>query len=364
MLLIFTDLCRNLINTLSNADYFTILCIGAGAIIMLLSVFKTFRLQRMLEAGVNTARWTWLGRFMMIFFAGYVAAIALILAGHNELLLLITGLVFLLGSFFVYVVVFSAKSDIIKINETNELLVKKNTELKKTNMELDEFAYRTSHDLKSPITSLKGLIKIAQLSSSASEVQRCHEMMEDRLNKLEELIRDILDLSKNSRTDIQYAAVDIAATIHQIISIHTDASHDSIKISVDGPEEFVVKTDATRMKMILGNLISNALHYADTTKSNPFIDIRYGRHAHHFVISVKDNGVGIDEKYLQRIFDMFFRIAENSIGSGLGLYIVRETVERLNGRIEVKSEKGVGSEFTVTFPFIEAAVLALELQEG
>jgi signal transduction histidine kinase len=346
----------------NNADYFTVLSIGAGAVIMLLSVFKTLKLQQMLVSEVNTNRWSWLGRFMMVFFAGYVAAIILIISGFREPLLLITGLVFLLGSFFVYLVVFSAKSDIIKINEANELLVKKNHELKKTNMELDEFAYRTSHDLKAPITSLKGLIKIAELSSSPKEIHECHGMMKERLSNLEELIRDILDLSKNSRTEIQYLPTDLPAIIRHIITTHKDASSEQINITVEGPEKFEVKTDPTRLKMILGNLISNALHYADFSKEKPFIAIRYGLEGKNFVVSVKDNGVGIDETYLQRIFDMFFRIAENSIGSGLGLYIVKETVERLDGKIEVKSQKGLGSEFIVTFPVIDPVIVpSLEL---
>jgi signal transduction histidine kinase len=324
---------------LSIADYFTILSISAGAVIMLLSVFKTLKLQQMLVSEVNTKRWTWLARFMMIFFAGYIMAIVLIISGFQEPLLLITGLVFLLGSFFVYLVVFSAKSDIIKINEANELLLKRNQELKKTNMELDEFAYRTSHDLKAPITSLKGLIKIAELSSSAKEIHECHGMMKERLSNLEELIRDILDLSKNSRTELQYVSIDLPAIIRHIIVTHSDASSERIRITIDGPEQFLVKTDPTRIKMILGNLISNALYYADFSKQEPFIAIRYWKEEERFKVSVKDNGVGIDEGYLERIFDMFFRIAENSVGSGLGLYIVKETVERLHGKIEVKSQK-------------------------
>lgn len=335
---------------MSIADYFTILSIGAGAVIMLLSVFKTKRLQRIMVSGVNTTRWTWLSRFMIIFLAGYVASIALIISGYEEPLLLIIGLVFLLGACFVYVVVFSAKSDIIRMNDTNELLVQKNNELKKTNMELDEFAYRTSHDLKAPITSLKGLIRIAQLSESESEVRECHNMMQDRLSKLEELIRDILDLSKNSRTGIQYVSVDLRSTIDHIIDIHSDGSQNQIRVEVEGPEQFIVKTDPTRIRMILGNLISNGLHYADLSKHQPFIKVKYWMDEGNYIISVKDNGVGIDETYLDRIFDMFFRIAENSIGSGLGLYIVKETVERLNGKIEVRSERSVGSEFIVTFP--------------
>ncbi len=346
---------------MSIADYFTILSIGAGAVIMLLSVFKTRMLRRIMVSGVNTSRWTWLGRFMVIFLAGYVASIILIISGHEGPLLLIIGLVFLLGACFVYVVVFSAKSDIIKMNETNELLVKKNNELKKTNMELDEFAYRTSHDLKAPITSLKGLIKIAQLSESEEEIHECHKMMQDRLCKLEELIRDILDLSKNSRTEIQYVNTDIRSTITHIIDIHSDGSPNQIRVDVEGPEQFIVRTDPTRIKMILGNLISNGLHYADLSKHQPFIKVRYWMDGSNYRISVKDNGVGIDETYLDRIFDMFFRIAENSIGSGLGLYIVKETVERLNGKIEVRSQKSIGSEFIVTFPFIQPLVQTQEL---
>jgi signal transduction histidine kinase len=343
---------------LSIADYFTILSIGAGAVIMLLSVFKTKKLQQIMVSGVNTIRWTWLSRFMVIFFAGYVASIVLIISGYEEPLLLIIGLVFLLGSCFVYVVVFSAKSDIIKMNDTNELLVQKNNELKKTNMELDEFAYRTSHDLKAPITSLKGLIRIAQLSGSQEEIYECHKMMQGRLSKLEELIRDILDLSKNSRTDIQYINTDLRSAIDHVIDIHSDGSSKKIRVEVEGPEQFIVKTDPTRIKMILGNLISNGLHYADLTKHQPFIKVKYWMEKENYIISVKDNGVGIDETYLDRIFDMFFRIAENSIGSGLGLYIVKETVERLNGKIQVKSQKCVGSEFIVTFPFLQPVIQA------
>src|SRR5687768_8444594 len=101
---------------------------------MLLSVVKTAKLRKMIVAGVNTLRWRWLGRFMIVFFVGYIASIFLIVLGFPEPLLLITGLVFLLGSFFVYLVVHSAKDDIKKIFEANELLLRKNTELRKINL--------------------------------------------------------------------------------------------------------------------------------------------------------------------------------------------------------------------------------------
>jgi signal transduction histidine kinase len=335
---------------LKTLDLLTVLCIGAGALIMLMSVVKTVKLRKSLSASMNTSRWTWLSRFMIIFFVGYLVAITLIILGYSEPLLLITGLVFLLGSCFVYLVVVSAKDDILKIDQSNALLVEKNAELHKINLELDQFAYRTSHDLKAPITSMKGLIKIAELSASREEVDRCFEMMNDRLENLEGLIRDILDLSKNNRTDIDFTPIRIDDIIRQIINSHTDNSHSRIAITVDGPPDLLVYSDAIRLKMIIGNLIANALHYSDDKKERPFLKVRFNQQGDSFFISVKDNGIGIDARYVKRIFDMFFRVAENSIGSGLGLYIVKETTERMNGTIEVHSEKGKGSEFIVRLP--------------
>lgn len=319
---------------------------------MLLSVLKTAKLRKMIVAGVNTLRWKWLGRFMIIFFVGYVLAVFLILLGFPEPLLLITGLVFLLGSFFVYLVVHSAKDDIRRIFEANELLLRKNTELRKINLELDQFAYRTSHDLKAPVTSLKGLISVAELSSSREEISRCHEMMKERLHSLEELIRGILDLSKNARTEVDYVPVKIHDAIWRIIRNQLAEGNGSVEVSVEGAMDFQVHTDPTRLNMIIGNLLSNALHYADHAKPVPAVTISYWKGEDHFCISVKDNGVGIEDQYQQRIFDMFFRVSESSIGSGLGLYIVRESAEKLKGSVNVISERGKGSEFIVKLPVV------------
>jgi signal transduction histidine kinase len=329
----------------------TITCIGAGALIMLLSVLKTVKLRKVLVAGGNTLRWKWLARFMIAFFIGYLVVILLILAGHQEPLLLVTGLVFLLGSFFVYLVVYSAKSDIVKIHESNELLTRKNMELHKINLELDQFAYRTSHDLKAPVASLKGLVRVAELSASPEEIAQCHALMKDRLSSLEDLIRNILDLSKNSRTEASYVMADVIAIVTQLVKSHVSVKEDPVKVSVEGPETMEAYIDPTRFKMIVGNLLSNALQYADLAKKDPFIRIRLWRENQFFYVSVKDNGVGIEREYLEKIFDMFFRVAENAIGSGLGLYIAREATEKMGGSIEVSSSKGEGSEFIVRLPY-------------
>jgi signal transduction histidine kinase len=340
---------------LRTADFLTIACIGAGALIMLLSVLKTSKLRKMLVVGVNTLRWKWLTRFMVVFLIGYLIVILLILEGYQEPLLLVTGLVFLLGSFFVYLVVFSAKSDIVRIYESNELLMKRNTELHRINLELDQFAYRTSHDLKAPVASLQGLVKIAELSTSREEIAHCHALMKDSLSNLEELIRDILDLSKNSRAEVKYAMADVAAIVAQLVKSHVGIKGCPVQVSVDGPAPFEVYVDTTRFKMIVGNLLSNALQYADLSKKDPFIKIKFWNEKQFFCLSVSDNGVGIEAEYLEKIFGMFFRATEDSIGSGLGLYIVKEAAEKMGGNVEVISRKGEGSEFIVRLPhFVHA----------
>jgi signal transduction histidine kinase len=322
---------------------------------MFLSVLKTARLRKIINTSGNTVRWKWLGRLMIIFFVGYLATILLIVLGYPELLLLITGLVFLLGSVFVYLVVYSAKDDIQNIHKSNEQLQIKNIELRKINLELDQFAYRTSHDLKAPVSSMKGLIKVAELSSSREEIAHCHSLMKDRLAHLEELIRDILDLSKNARTEVDYRSIDVHEVVQQLVRTHISEHDGRVDLQVEGKAGFHAYTDPTRFKMVIGNLLSNALHYADLSKPKPFIKVKFWDDQYFFFISIKDNGVGIDEKYQEKIFDMFFRVAETSIGSGLGLYIVKETTEKMNGRIEVISKPGVGSEFIVKFPLQKEA---------
>lgn len=327
----------------------TISCIGAGALIMLLSVLKTSKLRKMLVAGINTRRWKWLMIFMIVFLIGYVMVIVLILAGYQEPILLVTGLVFLLGACFVYSIVHSAKSHIARISESNELLATKNAELQKINLELDQFAYRTSHDLKAPVNALKGLVRVAELSESREEIAHCHGLMKERLSNLEDLIRDILDLSKNSRTEISQAMTNVPDIVEQLVKSLV-SKEAPVKVHIEGPQKLEAYLDTTRFKMIVGNLLSNALQYADLSKKDPFIRIKLWSEKQFFYVSVKDNGVGIEPEYLEKIFAMFFRVADNSIGSGLGLYIAKEATEKMGGNIDVVSRKNEGSEFIVKLP--------------
>ena len=110
-----------------------------------------------------------------------------------------------------------------------------------------------------------------------------------------------------------------------------------------------VQSDAYRLKVVFSNLISNAIKYHDLAKDKPYILISCDKN-HGYHINVEDNGIGIPEEHQSKIFDMFYRAHDRSEGSGLGLYIVKETLTKIGGQISVASEHGKGSTFSITLP--------------
>ena len=116
-------------------------------------------------------------------------------------------------------------------------------------------------------------------------------------------------------------------------------------------EEVMLNLDELRMKMILVNLLNNAIKYRDQDKMESSVMISLEESKDSWTLSVEDNGLGIAKDHQSRISDMFYRASENSDGSGLGLFIVREAVERLDGEINLKSTVGQGTAFTMRFPY-------------
>ena len=130
---------------------------------------------------------------------------------------------------------------------------------------------------------------------------------------------------------------------------HTEGA-EQIKIDINCAINFKLLSDEKRLIVILNNLIGNAIKYRDDKKKKLFIEVSAQNKESGYEISITDNGLGIKQEFLSKIFDMFYRASESSTGSGLGLYIVKETVEKLKGKIEVQSEFGVGTSFTLLLP--------------
>lgn len=238
--------------------------------------------------------------------------------------------------------------DISDLKESEQLLYQKNKELKKINTELDRFVYSASHDLRAPLTSLLGLVNIAKLDDDRKKMDVYLDLMHKSIFKLDTFLKDIINYSRNSRLDLNIEAFSLALLIEEAIASHQylkSFSRINFKIKMMG--EKICYTDRRRLNIVIHNLIANAIHYHDLEKTEPYVFISANVNKTHIRIEVEDNGQGIDEKYQKKIFDMFYRASYDSEGSGLGLYIVKETIERLKGTILLNSKPGLGSTFTL-----------------
>ena len=225
-------------------------------------------------------------------------------------------------------------------------------ELINTNYELDSFVYRASHDIKAPLRSVMGLITLAQLENKDNSVSQYLEMMNKSVHNLDSFIKDLTLFSRNTRLDLEPRKINFDTILTESIdSLLFMDNADQVEIDINIDKKLKFYSDITRVSTIFNNLISNSLKYHKFDNNNPFIKIWVADNGDkHAIIEVEDNGLGIDKKYINNIFDMFFRASESSYGSGLGLYIVKTAVSKLNGKISVESELGKGTKFTVLIP--------------
>lgn len=240
---------------------------------------------------------------------------------------------------------------LVNLNHYNaRQLVERNEQLNKTNTELDRFVYSTSHDLRAPLTSMMGLLNIIDRANETDQ-KKYLGMMKDQLHSLDKFIKDITDYSRNNRLDIVQEKVrlrELAEEVWESLKFSPEAER--IVFQIDIPDTIIIDSDKNRLKVIISNLVSNAIRYHDHRKETQYI--RLAAESSHLVFSlvVEDNGQGIASEYHSKIFDMFYRANEQSRGSGLGLYIVREALMKLSGSIHLESAPGIGTTFTVTLP--------------
>ncbi|OAB28491.1 PAS domain S-box-containing protein [Flavobacterium fryxellicola] len=228
-------------------------------------------------------------------------------------------------------------------------LILANTDLLKTNKELDRFVYSVSHDLRSPLTSIQGLVSIIEDESNEPETLEHVEMIKININRLDEFIRKILSYSQNNRTGIELQIFPVKKTILNIVHALQNISHaKGIHFEIDIQEHTSFCTDKMRFNTIIENLISNAIKYHKPIDTKRYIKVTGKIEEEMLQLTIADNGIGIATKYQDKIFDMFFRISSKSDGSGIGLYIVKDTVEKLEGTIEVHSQINDGTTFDIT----------------
>jgi signal transduction histidine kinase len=183
------------------------------------------------------------------------------------------------------------------------------------------------------------------------KVEEYLQKIEVSVHKLDGFIQDIIDFSRNARVEIEVVPIDFEKLIHEVIDnlMYLDEKN-AIKRIVHVIGKDVFYTDKKRLTIILNNLISNSIKYFNSNAKEPFIEVSVTYTNREATVTVHDNGIGIAPEHVNNIFKMFYRGDEKSRGSGLGLYIVKETVDKIKGTISVKSEYGSGSTFTLIIP--------------
>ncbi|MEN7550110.1 PAS domain-containing sensor histidine kinase [Rapidithrix thailandica] len=241
--------------------------------------------------------------------------------------------------------------DITERKLAENKILEKNEELKKINKELDQFVYSVSHDLKAPLTSIIGLIRLCRDDTSSPTILEYLQLMERSATKLNNFIQDIAQFSRNARLEVKRERIDFEQLMNDVFEgqkFNENAQKIHKELQLDLQEPFF--SDPGRLEIILNNLVANAFRYANLYHPNPQVKVQVIVSGNEALMRVTDNGVGIGSKHIDKIFDMFYRASHDSKGSGLGLSIVKETVEKLNGSIEVQSQFGEGSTFSVKIP--------------
>jgi len=224
-------------------------------------------------------------------------------------------------------------------------------ELSERNFELDQLMYKTSHDLRSPLSSILGLINLAHLDGNKDNYLVYLNKIEGRVKKLDEFIRSMLNYARVNRTEIFNEQINlrevITSCIHELAYLE---NFSAVKTEVRIDHETIpFKSDALRIKIIISNIISNAYKYYNSTVKS-YLKIKVKITPLSIVMSFRDNGIGIKKEYVNKVFDMFYRATEKSQGSGLGMYIVKQAVDKLKGTIGVKSTFGKGTTIKIVLP--------------
>lgn len=240
-----------------------------------------------------------------------------------------------------------------KRKNAEQALRKQNEELVKINKELDSFVYSVSHNLRAPLMSVLGLINLVQAENKKTDksLNQYFAMMQESIHKLDDTLKEILDYSRNARSELNIEKVDIKKIIEDSFErMKYMQGSEQINKTVHVEKESSFFSDPYRLSVIINNLVSNAIKYRDVKKPSSVIDIHARITPVYMQLTVRDNGIGISEEFRSKIFDMFFRATEKSEGAGLGLYIVKETLEKLQGSIAVDSVPGEGTTFRIEVP--------------
>jgi PAS domain S-box-containing protein len=240
----------------------------------------------------------------------------------------------------------------------SDISAQKQTEIKlqEKNDELDAFVYKASHDLRGPLASIIGLTQIARDEVHEAPALRYLDLIARSAKRLDSILSELLDLTRMNKSPVQIAPVEVGPLVEEIIgSLRHHPGALRMAFRADIPPACILPSDRKLLGSIFQNLIANSINYQREGAEPPYVCVRAQEEPGAWAFEVSDNGQGIPAKLLPRVFEMFFRGTNQSKGSGLGLYIVKLSIEKLGGHCEIHSTEGEGTRFFFTLPRQAAA---------
>lgn len=239
-----------------------------------------------------------------------------------------------------------------RVKERTEELRESNSALVKSNHDLDNFIYKTSHDIRGPLATLQGVCNIALMDISDPISVDYFQKLSKTANKLNRILSKLLIVNQINNSTPTLEVINLTNLIDEIIEDNRMGyMSKSIKVEVDGKSNLKVKSDPDLMKIICSNLINNAFKFHDPANSiDSFIKIVYKQEDDKLDLSITDNGLGIDENLVGQIFDIFSKTSEVQDSAGIGLYLVNLAIERLGGKIFVTKDLNGHTFFKVNIP--------------
>lgn len=177
-------------------------------------------------------------------------------------------------------------------------------------------------------------------------------MAESTAVRLDGSIQEILEYSRNARMDLKPEEVNVNDMVTAIYEDLKFSAESTMQFIMEIQEPAIITSDKARLNALLKNIIGNAVKYRRTTINDSFVKFVMKHQRNSIVMEVSDNGMGIAEKSISKIFDMFYRGTSSSMGTGLGLYITKEILNKLGGRVAVESKLNEGTKMTITLPIL------------
>jgi signal transduction histidine kinase len=243
--------------------------------------------------------------------------------------------------------------EIKRMNQKLEDIVDERTKrLVKANEELDLFLYRASHDLRRPVTSLIGLFELARLEFGKPAGYELFNYMNTTAANMDKMLRKLIMISEVNHEYTHPSEIDMRAILDKVLAVFNKTIEEkNIEIIARVKCAIFFYSIPMLLEIILYNLIENAITFLnDENESQPTVEITLETTEQNLYIEVKDKGIGIAEEHLPRLTRMFYRASLHSQGNGLGLYIVRKALERLEGSYEIHSQLGQGTTVKVFLP--------------